>query len=94
MSMTRARLNELRGQSQYNRDQYYEWIAQHPEHTHAAVIMWCMWQDAQKAAEAAVLEWIRQGCMEHIHFGRGTLFIGGKEVYQFQALEYRIDFDK
>jgi len=90
--MTLSKLNELRGKSQHTRDQYYEWCVKHPEPTHAAVIMWCMWQDAQEEARVAVMEWIAQGCMEHIDYGVGRCFINGKELFTIKAVSYKFDF--
>jgi len=90
--MTLSKLNELRGKSQYARDQYYAWGEAHSGHTHALVLLWCMWRDAQEEARVAVMEWIAQGCMEHIDFGVGRCFINGKELFTIKAVSYKFDF--
>jgi hypothetical protein len=92
--MTRERLNQLRELSQLARDHYYAQKAiqeESPASYSRALSLLVMWKQAQQQAEDAVMEWIRQGCMEHIDFGHGKCYINGKESFTIKSVTYKFD---
>lgn len=92
MSMTLEKLNKLRANSQCTRDIYYLLRDNYKEGSLAGMLevsdAYDLWQLCQQKAEAASLEWIAQGCMHHIDFGVGTVYLSGQAIGIIKNIKY------